>query len=266
MTTMPPHPLDANSRFGLPPRPKVEMHRKMASSDQALEARLEARRVSEKSTKKWMDAAERGEMMRIKQLLEDGQDIDQVCEPSGSSALYVAARTNNLRLAELLLKGGANPSVLTDDMVSPLWIAISRGFDDMAKLLLDREWSAPLIALLKDETTEKLFNMPNCGIQQTHYDLAVTRRYWKCTFYLEDATGVAPEATRIPAVMFEPPSGWATGLQPAEDGQRVDMPMKFFYWEAFSKNACRDTPPPGSKKLVHKGGGIFEQDSIIGPD
>jgi ankyrin repeat protein len=213
-----------------------------------------------------MDAAERGEMMRIKQLLEDGQDINQVCQPSGSSALYVASRTNNLRLAEMLLEAGAEPGVLTDDLVSPCWIAISRGFDEMVKLLLEPRWNANLVEQIKRETTESLMQLENCGVQQTHYDLAVTRRYWKCVYHIESAIGVLPSATRIPEVLFEPPSGWAMGLSPAEPGQRPDMPMQFFYWEAFTKNGCREKPPPGSKKLVYKGQGIFEQESVVGED
>ena len=37
-------------------------------------------------------------------LLDGGQDINEVCEPGGSSGLYVASRTNNVRMAEMLLK------------------------------------------------------------------------------------------------------------------------------------------------------------------
>ena len=262
---MPEHPLDAASRFGPAPTPEKVMHNN-STGDSVTKARQEHRRLSTKSTQKWMDAAERGEMMRIKQLLEDGQDINQVCQPSGSSALYVASRTNNLRLAEMLLEAGAEPGVLTDDLVSPCWIAISRGFDEMVKLLLEPRWNANLVEQIKSETTESLMQLENCGVQQTHYDLAVTRRFWKCVYHIESAIGVLPSATRIPEVLFEPPSGWAMGLTPAEPGQRPDMPMQFFYWEAFTKNGCREKPPPGSKKLVYKGQGIFEQESVVGED
>ena len=47
------------------------------------------------------------------------------------------------------------------------------------------------------------------------------------------------------------------GFEPAEPGQRVDMPMKPFYWKAFTKEACVSEPPEGSKKLLHKGDGTF---------
>ena len=256
--------VDSGSRYGPAMAPEKVMHNGFAG-DSVMKARLEARRISAKSTQNWMDAAERGEMVRIGQLLDDGQDVNAVCEPSGSSALYVASRTNNLRLAEMLLRRGADPAVLTDDFVSPCWIAISRGFDGMVKLLLDKQWSANLVGLIRNETPETLAANPDCGVQQTHYDLAVTRRYWKCVHYLEEALCIEPSATRIPTVVYEPPKGWAMGLTPVEAGQRPDMPMKFFYWEAFTKKGCFDEPPEGSKKLEHKGSGIFEVVGQVGP-
>ena len=83
---------------------------------------------------------------------------------------------------------------MTTDFVSPAWIAISRGFDEMVKLLLDPAWNAKLVAYLKEETVETLAKNPECGVQQTHYDLANTRRYWKCVHHLEHALGVLPNA------------------------------------------------------------------------
>jgi len=243
--------------------PKPSMHNKFERPNETLDARKEAARLSERSQRKWMEAAEKGEMRRMEQLLGDGQDINQVCEPSKSSALYVASRTNNLRLAEFLLKKGADPAVMTDDLVSPAWISISRGFDEMVELLLDPKWSKGLVEYLKQETPETLRNLPNCGVQQTHYELAVTRRYWRCVHHVEKALGVEPEKTRIPEVMFEPPEGWAMGLAASEPGQRVDMPMHFFYWKAFTKEATQIEPPTGSKKMVHAGEGIFKLDSIV---
>jgi ankyrin repeat protein len=164
----PRHPLDAGSRFGPAPTPEKVMHNNL-TGDSVTKARQEHRRLSAKSSQKWMDAAERAEMMRIKQLLEDGQDINQVCQPSGSSALYVASRTNNLRLAEMLLEAGAEPGVLTDDLVSPCWIAISRGFDEMVKLLLEPRWNANLVEQIKSEAAELLMQLENCRCGDRHW-------------------------------------------------------------------------------------------------
>ena len=252
------HSVDENSRYAKIV-PEVKMHGANSFPGLAMSQRKEARRLTTKSQQKWMDAVERGEMVRVKQLLEDGQDINEVCEPGGSSGLYVASRTNNVRMAEMLLKAGADPAVMTTDFVSPAWIAISRGFDEMVKLLLDPAWNAKLVAYLKEETVETLTKNPECGVQQTHYDLANTRRYWKCVHHLEHALGVPPEKSRIPEIFWQPADGWAMGLAPSEPGQRPDMPMHYFYWKAFTKEKCQTEPPEGSKKLVHVGGGVFEE-------
>jgi len=221
-----------------------------------LQARKEAARLSKKSQQKWIDAIERGEMVRVTQLLDDGQDINEVCAPQNSTGLYVAARTNNLRMAELLLKKGADPAVLTDDLVSPAWISISRGFNEMLELLLDPQWSAGLVKIMKEETRVTL-QESGAGVQETHYELAVMRRYYRCVYLIEQALGVAADASKIPASIYDLPPGWAMGFQPAERGQRIDMPMKPFYWKAFSKGDCIDDPPEGSKELKHQGDGTF---------
>jgi ankyrin repeat protein len=259
LSIMPAMDIDAGSRY---PRPEVtvKMHGTDYDGQIIKDQYKEARRKTMKSNKKWMEAAEKGEMMRIVQLLDDGQDINENCQPGDSTALYVAARTNNLRLAELLLKRGADPSILTPDLVSPAWIAISRGFDEMVELLLDPQWSAKLVEYVKTETAEMLAKSDVAGIQQTHYELAVMRRYWRCVYLIEAAIGVEAEKSKIPTHYFEPPSGWAVGMAPSEPGQRPDMPMHPFYWKAFTKNAeCVTEPPEGSKKLQHKGGGRFEE-------
>ena len=124
---MPAAQIDAGSRYGPMPAPQKTMHSQFGDGDEVLKQRKEAQRLSSRSQRKWMEAAEKGEMRRIEQLLEDGQDINEVCDPSKSTALYVAARTDNCRLAELLLKKGADPAVTTNDLVTPAWIAISRG-------------------------------------------------------------------------------------------------------------------------------------------
>ena len=250
--------VDAGSRYGEKVTQQPAMHGAGRwSEDEVLQARKEAARLNKRSSKKWIDAVEKGEMVRVEQILDDGeQDINEVCEPQMSSALYVAARTNNLRMAELLLKRGADPAVLTDDLVSPAWIAISRGFNEMLELLLDPKWSAGLVQYMSEETTESLAaKRYEAGVQETHYQLACMRRYYRCVYLLEKAMGY--KESKIPEHIFELPLGWAMGFEPAEPGQRPDMPMKPFYWKAFTKEACMSEPPEGSKKLTHQGDGTF---------
>lgn len=251
--------VDAGSRYGVATPLKIGVHSKMYANEEsstAVQQRLEARRLSERSQSLWLDAIERSEMVRIKQLIDGGQDVNEICYPQMSTALYVASRTNSLRVAEMLLQSGARPEVLTDDLVSPLWIAISRGFNEMVELLLDPQWSTELVKLIREETAESLARA-GAGVQQTHMQLAMTRRYWRCVFLLEQALGTAADRSVIPAYYFQPPDGWAVGMTAAEPGQRPDMPMKPFYWKAFEKGKCYDEPPQGSKKLVHQGDGTF---------
>ena len=113
-----------------------------------------------------------------------------------------------------------------------------------------------LNAVMREETTESL-NAMGAGVQQTHMQLAVTRRYWRCVFLLERALDIPKDKSGIPDHFYQPPEGWAVGMTAAEPGQRPDMPMKPFYWKAFEKGQCYDEPPEGSKKLVHQGDGTF---------
>jgi len=257
--------LDKDSQYGVKPPVKLAMHdggtKSLGSGDgssgRVRAAREEARRLNTKLSTKWFDAVERCEMMRVKQIIGDGQqDINEMSQQQGSTAIYIAARRNDLRMAELLLQNGADPAILTDDEVSPAWIAISRGFDEMLELLLKPKWSAGLVKIIQEETTEKLLKSEKCGVQQTHLQLAEMRRYWRCLFLVEDACGVSP--IKIPDVFIIPPDGWAMGLAPSEPGQRPDMPMHWFYWKAFTKGACVTEPPEGSRHLKHVGGGRFE--------
>ena len=140
--------------------------------------------------------------------------------------------------------------------------ARNAGFDEIVALLLDPAWNAGLVELMKNESSASL-TAAGAGVQQTHYDLAVTRRYWRCVHHVENAMGVPPEKTRIPEVFYEPPEGWAMGLAASEPGQRPDMPMHFFYWKAFTKEKTQIEPPEGSKKMVHKGDGLFELEKVV---
>ena len=249
--------VDAGSRYGIKPLPPVTMHGAHgASTDETLLLRAECARRSTRSQHGWMEAVERGEMVRISQLLDEGQQIDEVCAPGHSTALYVASRTNSLRVAELLLSRGADPAVLTPDGVSPAWIAISRGFSEMLELLLDPRWSSSLTVLLKTETRESL-QKAGAGVQETHYELACMRRYYRCVHLLETVLSIDASRSKIPNMIHELPSGWATGFAPAEPGQRADMPMQPFYWKAFTTEQCVTQPPEGAKELKHNGDGTF---------
>ena len=81
--------VDAGSRYGEKVTQQPAMHGAGRwSEDEVLQARKEAARLNKRSSKKWIDAVEKGEMVRVEQILDDGeQDINEVCEPQMSSAL-----------------------------------------------------------------------------------------------------------------------------------------------------------------------------------
>ena len=110
-------------------------------------------------------------------------------------------------------------------------------------------WSAAVAAAEADQS--------GAGVQETHYELAVQRRYYRCVYLIERALGIPAEHSKIPAEVHEPPAGWAIGFAPSEQGQRADMPTHPFYWKAFTKEACQTAPPDGSRRLAHAGDGTF---------
>lgn len=55
----------------------------------------------------------------------------------GETALYTAAGNNNLPLAELLLRYGADPEIGNTYGKKPIWIASERGHHDIVQLLID---------------------------------------------------------------------------------------------------------------------------------
>jgi len=219
------------------------------------EERRRARRRSAKSTSTWFQAAERDEQFRMEQLLEAGQEINELDPITQSPALYIASRTNNLEMAEWLIKNGANPAVSTDDLATPAWIAISRGFSEMLEVLLNPEFRADFVAKTKDETAQDV----HAGL--THMAIAKMRRYWRCVYLLEQAYGI--EESVIPESFFEVPEGWAMELVPIESGQSLNHKMKWFYWKAFTKEKCIYDPPEGSTKMTHAGGGRFEASHTV---
>ncbi|KAM9316826.1 ankyrin repeat and SOCS box protein 3 [Gastrophryne carolinensis] len=57
----------------------------------------------------------------------------------GESALHLAAKSGSSRCTELLLRAGADPSDLTNDLTSPLFLAVESGHAAVIRLLLKYE-------------------------------------------------------------------------------------------------------------------------------
>ncbi len=213
------------------------------------DARRRAVRDNPKSESDWATAAEKGEQRRMEQLLAAGQDINGLDDWQKAPALYIAARTNNLELAEWLLERGADPCVATDDHWTPAYIAISKGLSSMLQLLVRDKYGfgARAPSSLREITLEK------------HLELAVQRMDWRCVYSLEAILGVGEGSSSIPPSSYKLPDGWAMGHVPKQvpkggfaSHDEFLASIKPFYWKAFTKEACQDEPPEGSVKLIHK--------------
>eukprot|EP00316_Scyphosphaera_apsteinii_P009226 CAMPEP_0119316826 /NCGR_PEP_ID=MMETSP1333-20130426/41033_1 /TAXON_ID=418940 /ORGANISM="Scyphosphaera apsteinii, Strain RCC1455" /LENGTH=240 /DNA_ID=CAMNT_0007322583 /DNA_START=60 /DNA_END=782 /DNA_ORIENTATION=+ len=212
------------------------------------------RRAKKNSTSTWFEAVERHEEVRMMQLYEAGQDLDELDTKTGSTALYIATRNDEPGIVQWLLENGANPAIPTEpDKVSCAWIAISKGCKECVKLLCDPKY----------KFVEQVRDLEGDDGAQSMYKLAVMRRRYEIVHIVEEALGIDPKDSKIPQFIDEPPKGWAMEYVPTEIGP--DAPMKPFFWETFkSKAPCQYHPPPGSKHLVHKGKGIFEVEYIVG--
>ena len=121
-----PSPSSSSSEQPMPTTP--ERYRAVEDHEALKASQLRARRDNPRSTNGWAAACERGELVRMQQLLAAGQEINALDEQQQAPALYIAARTNNLELARWLLESGADPAVTTeDDGWTPALICISKG-------------------------------------------------------------------------------------------------------------------------------------------
>ena len=69
-------------------------------------------------------------------LLRNRVQPDAVDGKSGHTALYMAADTNRVRIAEILLSYGANVLIASYSGCSPVQAASSKSFHEMVKLLV----------------------------------------------------------------------------------------------------------------------------------
>jgi len=83
------------------------------------------------------EAADRGDISRVNEMLAAGADVNAAIHGDGS-ALIAAARSGNMEMARLLLDRGANPEFGVNGDGTPLIAAAGHGDIQMARLLLDR--------------------------------------------------------------------------------------------------------------------------------
>ena len=81
------------------------------------------------------DAAEKGDVVAVRALLASKADVNAP-QADGATAIQWAAYSNNLELADVLIKAGANVKLANHDGATPLFLAATNGNAKMlAKLL-----------------------------------------------------------------------------------------------------------------------------------
>jgi hypothetical protein len=83
-----------------------------------------------------LDAARKGDLKRVQKLLDSGVDVNQR-DKTGFTALHWAAMTNKQEVAKFLIQKKADINAREFQYkLSPLDVAKSRRFKDMAELLI----------------------------------------------------------------------------------------------------------------------------------
>src|ERR1019366_4080039 len=81
------------------------------------------------------DAAMKGDLTGVRTLLTQKADVNAP-QPDGATAIQWAAYTNNLALADVLIKGGANVKLANHDGATPLSLAAINSSAPMIEKLL----------------------------------------------------------------------------------------------------------------------------------
>lgn len=82
------------------------------------------------------NAAQRGNLQAVRQLINQGSDVN-ASQADGTTALLWAAEANNLELVRVLIEAGANVTAANVAGASPLLLASQNGNAELLKLLLD---------------------------------------------------------------------------------------------------------------------------------
>jgi len=86
--------------------------------------------------KEWQDAAERGDVAMLRELIDRGSDIDSL-DRYGQSALMLVARSGHLEAARLLVGAGVDLDRTAKHNLSALMLAVINDRTAIAGLLIE---------------------------------------------------------------------------------------------------------------------------------
>ena len=84
------------------------------------------------------EAVIKGNLERVKELLDGGAKVDRGDETAGHTPLHNAAHHGHPNIAALLIERGANIEATSWDGITPLHLAASAGHHGLVTKLLDR--------------------------------------------------------------------------------------------------------------------------------
>lgn len=86
--------------------------------------------------KEWQDATKRGDLEKVRSLLEEGADINAK-DQHGQTALMNAAHAGQVELVRLLIENGADLNVTAKYNLSALMLALITHHVEVARLLIE---------------------------------------------------------------------------------------------------------------------------------
>ncbi|KAI0095690.1 ankyrin repeat-containing domain protein [Nemania sp. FL0031] len=84
-------------------------------------------------------ATDRGEWPIVKELVDAGAEVNPKDVGNNETPLYTAASKGNLQMVEFLLSKGANPQVSGQNSLPAFQVALVRGREDIAKVILESD-------------------------------------------------------------------------------------------------------------------------------
>lgn len=107
---------------------------KQTLTKEELEVVKERQKIADDGLYEIMVAAAKGDLQRVKELLDFGADAN-VVSVNGATALMYAARNNHLEIAQKLINAGAKVNVVNDKKSTALSIATKQNHTEMVELL-----------------------------------------------------------------------------------------------------------------------------------
>lgn len=90
----------------------------------------------EELQEQFLEAISNGETNQVKQLIENGADING-CNFYGQTPLHIAAKRGNKECIDILIAAKADPNIIDFERLTPLYVAVSDRHHKCIQSLID---------------------------------------------------------------------------------------------------------------------------------